>query len=136
MYDTTKRKWHLNMTPQEVYAVRGAVLKYNNWVFSPHSLEEMKADRVSAEDVQKVLKYGKVFEVHNCDAKDLCALLRFTIKNRSVAVVVSLCKGVIVTVFANTVESGMRRPDMANYKWQADLSTITYISPDNLTKIK
>lgn len=134
-YDETRRKWFLQMSQQEVYAVRGAVIKHTAWTFSPHALDEMKNDRVTAEDVQKVLKYGKVMEVHNCDPKDLCAVLRFTIRNRSIAVVVSLCSGRIVTVFANSVESGMRKPNMVNYKWQADVSMIKYVSPANLQKV-
>ena len=135
-YNETKRKWFLQMSQQELYAVRGAVVKHPTWEFTPHAIDEMKADRVSADDVQKVLKYGKVMEVHNCDPKDLCALLRYTIGRRSIAVVVSLCNARIVTVFANSVESGMRKPDMKNYKWVADLSHVKYISANNLEKVK
>lgn len=135
-YDETKRKWFLQMSQSEIYAVRGAVLKHAAWEFSSHALEEMEADRVSPQDVEKVLRYGKVMEVHNCDPNDLCVLLRWTIGRRSIAVVVSLCKGRIITVFANTIESGMRKPDMKNYRWQADLSFIKFISPANLEAIR
>lgn len=135
-FDTKRRKWFLQMTPQEIYALRGAVIKHVTWSFSAHALDEMRADRVTTADVQKVLQYGKVMEAHNCDPNDLCVLLRFTVGRRSIAAVVSLCRGEVVTVFANTIESGMRKPDMTNYKWTATLDFIKHVTPANLDRVK
>lgn len=135
-YDETKRKWFLQMSQAEVYALRGVVLKHSTWEYTPHALVEMEDDRISKDDVQKVLKYGKVMEAHNCDPNDLCVLLRYTINNRSIAVVVSVCYGKIITAFANSVESGMRKPDMKNYKWTVTLSEIKHISPTNLEAVQ
>lgn len=131
-YDETKRKWFLSMSQIEIYNLRGAVLNRTSWAFTQHALNEMRHDRVTQDEVAKVLRYGKVMEAHNCDPNDICVLLRFTIGRRSIAVVASLVRGTVVTVFANSVESGMRKPDLKKYKWKADLSAIKQVDPLNL----
>lgn len=131
-FDTTRRKFHTQMTAQEVYAVKGAILNHKNWTLSPHAKDEMFNDHVDMIDVFKVIQYGKIMEVNNCAITDVTVVVRHTIGQRSIAVVVSLVRGCIVTIYANSVQSGQRKPNMADYKWQAPLTVFNRVSVDNL----
>lgn len=118
-----KRKHYSQMTQDETQAVLNAVRSFN-YTLSPHAKDRMNQKRVSDTQINTMLGYGKVIEVHNNNASEIRVLMRGKVAGKWCNAVVSLTTKMVVTCFWNELNDTHRTLDKSQYKWSVDLKTV------------
>ena len=119
------RKHHSQMNEEEIKAVESFVRNNSFEINSSHSLEEMSDEGITADQVDDVLAHGNVVEVCNHDATgSLRILIRKTVGDFDVCVVVGVRDRVIVTTWRN--DTGDDHPSLKKqpYSWKVNLKDL------------
>ena len=120
-----KRKHYTQMTQDETVAVLNAVRR-NTYTLSGHALDRMNQKRVTETQINTMLGYGKVIEVHNNVASEIRVLMRGKVAGKWCNAVVSLTTKQVVTCFWNELNDTHRTLDKSQYKWTVDLKTVIH----------
>lgn len=118
-----KRKHYTQMSPDETQAILNAV-RSNTYTPLPHARERMNQKRVNESQINVMLGYGKVIEVHNNTVSEIRVLMRGKVAGKWCNAVVSLTTKCIVTCFWNELNDTHRTLDRSQYKWSVDLKTV------------
>lgn len=118
-----KRKHYTQMTNDETVAVMTAI-RTSTFHVSPHAFDRMMEKKITEAQINTMLGYGKVIEVHNNTASEVRVLMRGKVMGKWCNAVVSLTTKKIVSCWWNAFNDTHRTLDKSQYKWTVDLKTV------------